>query len=295
MNQFEEFEFLDSSGNKTKHNCDKSKLANLHGANPNAPQFLTPVFFDKEVLDRYYNKPSEYSIQDGALFFGIKWMVRLDNNSRDCITVYLGDLGDLPHKEQLHWKFHNITQGSLSNVSLKRDFMAEFTPAQEPSLVFKQKLNNFNKKWNEKFEWDLFKPLNNEDEHHLKSLKIPKNEQKEFDEIILSLNKIIIDSLNVAEMKKHLDSKEEEKSISVLERYLKQKYRLSNIEMFNFLRSLQILRSRGSAHRKGSDYHEIYKKFDEGDFSKTFEKILIKSIWILNTLENKILESGNGK
>lgn len=287
--EYEDFQFSDKSKDVTKHTCDKSKLANYFGANPDAPHFLTPIFFDKEVLERYYNKPSEYSIQDGALFYGIKWMLRLDNNSKDSITVYLGDLGDLPHKEQLHWKAHNILSGSLSKVAFSRDFMAEFCSAQEPSLVFKQRLGGFNNNWREKFGWDLFKPLNKEDEHHIKSLKVPKDEQKEFDEVILSLNKIIIDSLNVEEMKKGLELTGGKGSITVLQKYLDQKYNFNSNEMFHFLRDLQELRSRGSAHRKGDDYPAVYDKLNEGDFSKTFEKILVKSIWILNTLDSKIL------
>jgi len=60
--------------------------------------------------------------------------------------------------------------------------------------------------------------------------------------------------------------------------------------MIDFLKTLQSLRSKGSAHRKGSDYKKIYEKFDKGNLSKTFENILIQSIWMLNTIENKILK-----
>lgn len=292
--KFEKFTFIDSPGNKKTYTCDEAKLGNLFGKNSNAPNFLTKVFFKKQVLDKYYSKPSKYSINDGYLFYvkenGInEWGMPIDNNAVDCIMVYLGDLGKLPNEEQQHWKIYNIEKGNRSFVSFKRDFQAKFCSPTEPALFFKERFGLFNGKWKGKFNWNLFKPLNKEDEHHLKTLKIPDNEQKEFDEVILSLNKIIVDSLNVSEMKKNLDFEEEDKSISILKKYLNQKHNLNPSKMFGFLKNLQSLRSKGSAHRKGSDYPKIYEKFDKGNFSKTFRDILIKSIWMLNTIENKIL------
>lgn len=288
--KFEKFEFINNFGKKIKYSCDESKLANSHGKNSESPIYLTPIFFKKEVLDKYYNEPSKYSVEDGYLSFGSTWGIPIDNNQIDCIMVYLGDLGELPYEEQQHWRMHNILlNGEISETSFKRDFLAEFCSPSEPALFFKEKFGVFNKKWREKFGWDLFKTLNPEDEHNLKSLKIPKNEQKEFDEVVLSLNKILIDSLNVEEMKKGISFEKEDKSISILEKYLKQKHKLNNSQMFKFSRNLYNLRSEGSAHRKGSDYNKVYKEFDKGDLSKTFEDILIKSIWMLNTIENKIL------
>ena len=297
MNENEKFKFK-KDGKVIEFTCEESKLGNLHGKNLEAPQYLTRVFFRKEVLDKYYNKPSKYSVEDGYLFFvkenGVnEWGVPLDNNARDCIMVYLGDLGRMPYEEQKYWKIYNIEKGSSSPVSYKRDFEAEFCSPTEPALYFKEKFEIFNGKWKNKFRWDLFKPLHKEDEHHIKSLRIPSEEQKEFDEVILSLNKLLIDSLNVNEMKKDLVFDDEDKTLSIFEKYLNQKHRLNFPEMFGFLRNLQELRSKGSAHRKGSNYNETYGKFDKESFSKTFKFILIQSIKVLNTIENKSLGKKN--
>ena len=293
--KFEKFEFIDTSGKETNFSCDESKLANYFGKNPEAPNFLTHVFFKKEVLDKYYGKPSKYSIDDGYLFYtkdnGIhEWAMPIDNNAKGCIMIYLGDLAKLPYEEQKHWKLYNIVEGKRSKVSFKRDIKAEFCSPTEPVLFFKERLNIFNEKWKEKFGWDLFKQLNVEDEHHWKSLKIPTEEQKEFDEKILSLTKIIIDSLNLPKMKENLIFEKEDKSIFIFEKYIIQKHKFISPEMIQYLKNLQELRSKGSAHRKGSDYQKIYKKFDEGSLSKTFEKIIVGAITLLNTLENNLLE-----
>ena len=281
---------INNLGKEIKYTCDESKLGNNFGANPKAPNFLTPIFFKKEVLDKYYSKPSKYTVSDGYLSFGSVWGINIDNNAIDCIMVYLGDLGRLPYEEQQHWRLHNIIKGNISETSFKRDFKAEFCSPTEPALFFKERFAVFRKGWKEKLGWNLFKSLNKKDEHHIKTLKVPDNEQKEFDEVILSLNKILIDSLNVSEMKKSLIFEKDDKSISILEKYLKQRHNFNSTQMFNFFKSLQNLRSRGSAHRKGSDYNKIYEKFDKGDFSKTFKNILIQSITMLNTIENKILK-----
>ena len=280
---------VQNNGKKIIYTSNESKLANYFGANPEAPNFLTPIFFKKEVLDKYYNKPSKYSVEDGYLSYGSKWGINIDNNAENCIMVYLGDLGRMPYEEQQHWELHSITDRNVSQTSFKRDFQAEFCSPTEPSLFFKEKLSSLNKKWKDKFGWDLFKPLNKEDEHHIKTLKIPDTEQKEFDEVVLSLNKIIVDSLNISEMKKNLIFDKEDKPISILEKYLKQKHGFNSTELFYFLRNLQKLRSKGTAHRKGSDYNITYKIFDKGDLSKTFEDILIQTIKMLNTIESIIL------
>lgn len=292
--RFEKFTFLDASGNKINFTCDESKLANLFGKNADAPSFLTKVFFKKEVLDKYYGKPSKYSINDGYLFYVRdddvnEWGMPIDNNAEDCVMVYLGDLGKLPNEEQKHWRLYNITEGKGSPVAFMRDIQAEFCSPTEPALYFKEKLEIVNDKWKKKFGWELFKSLNKEDEHHIKTLRIPNKEQKEFDELILSLNKIIIDSLNIKEMRKGLSFNKDDKSISILEKYLKRKHNFSSSQMIDFLKNLQSLRSKGSAHRKGSNYKKAYEKFIKENLSKTFENIIIQSITMLNTLENKIL------
>ena len=287
---------IDNRGKEIKFTCNESKLGNNFGKNTESPHYLTKIFFKKEVLDKYYGKPSKYSIKDGYLIYtrddGInEWGLPIDNNAKNCVMVYLGDLCRLPYEEQRHWKIYNIAEGDFSSVSVIRDFQAEPCSPTEPALYFKEKLKNFNNLWIKKVGWDLLKTLNKEDEHHLKSLRVPSNEQKEFDELILSLNKIIIDSLNVEKMKKYIIFDKKDKSITLLQKYIEQNYKINFPQMIDFLRNLQDLRSSGSAHRKSDNYEKAYKKFDKGSLPKTFEDILIKSIMMLNTLEKGVLKN----
>jgi hypothetical protein len=295
--KFEKFSFLNDLGKEIKFNCDNSKLANNFGANSHAPHFLTPIFFKKEVLDKYYNHSSKYSVKDGYLFYkneeGINmWGMPIDNNQQDCVMVYLGDLDKIPFEEQQHWKLNNLLkkEGKISETSFKRDFKAEACSPEEPVLFFKGKFSSFNGKWKEKFGWFLFKPLNAGDEHHWKSLKIPSGEQKEFDEKVLSLTKIIIESLNIPKMKEKLIYNEKDKPILIFDKYLEQKHKFKSPGAVQYLKNLQELRSKGSAHRKAKDFQKTYKKFDKGNFAETFKQSIIGAITLLNTLENNIIK-----
>lgn len=288
--QYEEFIIgVDNLGNNLYFTCEEDKLGNYFGKNPKAPQFTKPVFFKKEVLDKYYTDSEKYSVSDGYLSCDGLWGISIDNNLEENVAAHLGDLGRLPHKEQKHWKQHNISKGKISEPFFQRNFMGEFCSPSGPVEYFKERFILFNRNWNKKFGWDLFKSLNKEDEHHWKTLRLPKdNNQKEFDENLLSLIKILIGSLNEKEMKKEVGHQENEKSISLLERYLEGKHNIKSSQMILFLKDIQELRSKGVAHRKSSDFSKFYENYNKGDFSKTFKEIIFGVIKTLNTIENKI-------
>jgi len=93
---FQEFIIgADKNGQPIKHTCEPSRLANYFGRNPDAPHFLTPVYFRPEVLTKYYSNPDKYSVEDGHLRCGGLWGLRMDNDHEDCVMAFLGDLGTL--------------------------------------------------------------------------------------------------------------------------------------------------------------------------------------------------------
>lgn len=287
---------VDADGNEITHTCDENKLSNYFGKNPGAPHYLTPIFFKKEVLNKYYANPSKYSVEDGYLRCGGLWGLRMDNNHEKYVIVFLGDLGHLSYKEQLYWKSFNIPpDGTISVTTFRRGFMAEFADPERSDLYFKQKFRSFQERWKKQFGWYLFLPLSQGDEHHFRTLRIPlTNEQKEFDEQVLSLTKILIDSLNEKELAKGLTLKEKAKGIDKLEAFLAAK-NIRFLGMIEFLRNLQNLRSTGVAHLKGKKYDKIKKEFGIGEkeLPKIFDEILRKAIWVLNSLESKFLKSSN--
>ena len=286
---------IDENGKEITHTCNEEKLANFFGKNKGSPYFLTPVSFKKDVLTKYYSQPNKYSVKDGYLGCGGMWGLRMDNNHPDFIMAFIGDLGHLSYKEQLHWKSFNVTtKGRISHTAWARGFEAKFTDPEKSDLFFKQKFTFFQEAWKKKFGWKFFKPLCKEDEHYFKTLRVPlTSEQKEFDEQVLALVKVFIDSLNEQELEKGLMiTKESPRGLDKLESFLLSKGMRFNT-MMKFLRNLQTLRSTGVAHRKGSNYEKVKKFFTIGeeDLPIIFDDILIKCIRVLNTLESHFLKT----
>jgi hypothetical protein len=214
------------------------------------------------------------------------------NNARDHVVVWLGDLKDLPFNEQTHWRSFNITpeDRKIAHCDFARNIEGEFCDSEHPELYFKYRFDVFQKAWNKKFGWQLFQPLHEGDKYHLKSLHVPTTEgEKEFEDQIMSISKILIDSLNQKELSRDIpDPKESPGKIDWFESFL-EVHGCSRPQMIEFLRKLQSLRSSSVAHRKGSKMDSAYKYFDLGTKSRieVFEEIIIKCIWILNSLNNQ--------
>ena len=64
---------LDENGDEITYTSDPDALADFFGANPDAPNYLTPVHFRKQILDKYYQQPSKYSVEDSILRCGYLW------------------------------------------------------------------------------------------------------------------------------------------------------------------------------------------------------------------------------
>lgn len=284
---------LGKDGDPMMYSSDPDKLANYFGANPKAPHYLTPVFFRKEVLNKYYAQPQKYEVTDGQLYCGCLWGLRIDNNHKDYVIVYLGDLGrDLSHSEQSYWKTFNIPpEGGVSNTCYRRSIMGEFADPEAPDLRFKMELSRFKSEWKKKHHWPLFLELVPKDQHLLTALHLPTTaDQSEFDNQVLALTKILVDSLNEAELAKHISvCPPAAKGIDKLEMFLRESSSPVGESLVSFLRDLQALRSTGSGHRKGKKYEKVAQRFDIGnkDLQQVFTNILFDAISTLTALNTE--------
>lgn len=290
---------VDEFGDEVLHSSDPDLLANNFGANPDAPHYLTPVDFRKEVLEKYYQQPSKYSIDDSSLSCGHLWGMQIDNHHDEKVCVWLGDLGrDLPYDEKLHWRSYNISpEGGVSETYFKRQILAQFTNSDRPEHLFEQRYNKLQKLCGKLLNWQLLLPLNDSDKHHFDCIRTPvTNEQREFDELVLSLTKILIDSLNEKKLNNFISPEDKgnmKGSISRLEKAL------INLDCHNFekhiafLRKLQGIRSSSTAHRKGRNYQKIATELgiETDDLKSIFRRILDDSVEFLGYLIS-ITESG---
>ncbi len=272
---------VDDDGDEIKHSC----------AAP-GDLYLTPVSFRKQVLDKYYQRPSKYKVSDSALWCGALWMIQIDNHHDDKVCAWLGDLGrDLPYKEQQHWREYNFaSETGVSETYYRRQIDTQFIDSSRPEHMFSQRLNEVEKISQKQLGWQLLLSLKPDDKHHLQSIRIPSaDEQRDFDELILGLTKILVDSLNEEQLKAlipHEQRKSLTGSISRLEAALAACGADDASEHLSFLRKLQKLRSAGSAHRKGDSYDKIAQEFgvDSQDLRTVFAGILQKAVVFLDYL-----------
>ena len=267
---------VNENGDKIAYTSNPDELKtpadpkNIRGVNENAPSYLTPIHFRKKVLEKYYQEPSKYNVEDSLLRCGSLWCIYIDNHHDDIVCAWLGDLGRyLPYSEQTHWHQYNVPPtGGISKTYFARQLGAQFTNSDRPEHIFKQRYNDLQKASQIHLGWQWLLPLHTADAHHLQSLRIPAtDEQPDFDAMVLSLTKILIDSLNEKSLKKLIPCEKQEafkdkRGIALLEAALY----LNDLEgtdvHIDFLRKLQNLRSSGSAHRKGRTYLKIAEHFD---------------------------------
>jgi hypothetical protein len=251
------------------------------------------TYFKKEVLSKYYNEPNKYEV-DGFSVSSKFFRLKIDNNVDEYIPVFLTNLRILPETEQFHWKQYNIPTKEGMNIS--RTYyrtMIEGQWAEQPEtldLFFKSKYESFNKKWETKFGWKLYKPLSSKDEYLLIALhKITSNNVKAFCEQTLTIVKLTVDRLNEKELAKGLELDLRDRGIAKFEKFLKSKG-MEIPDMFEFLRNLQNLRSGLIAHtfsESNKDCEKALKYFniESDNYIKALEDIFVKSVFTFNTLE----------
>lgn len=287
---------VNDHGANVSHTSDPDALANYFGANPGAPHYLTPVHFRKTVLDKYYQQPGKYTVGDSVLWCGRLWCMYIDNHHDDKVCAWLGDLGrDLTYEEQLHWRSHNIAPvGSVSKTFFRRQMMAEFADSDRPEHLFHEKYGALIAISRERLGWPLLLPLSPEDAHFAQSIRVPStDEQKDFDDLVLGLTKMLIDSLNEQQLNALIPpgaASGVRGGIAKLEAALSARAVDGFAEHIRFLRKLQSLRSTGSAHRKGSNYQKIAAEFgvESDTLRSVFGGILRRAIELLNHLKSVV-------
>lgn len=285
----------DGRGNRIMHTCDPDKLANYFGKNLKASHYLTPVHFRRDVLQKYYDNPQRYAVSDADIRCGGLWSMRIDNDHPDRVVAWLGDLGrDLSEEERLHWKHYNVLPEGppISRTAYLRNIRGMFADPEMPDLTFKHEYPHLNERWKKQFGWELFLPLRQEDKHVFNILRIPLSDNiAEFDDQVLALAKLLVDSLNEKQLAAQLSGrrKPDEKGIAKLECWLQERNAMGYEEHIKFLRKLQALRA-GSAHRKGDEYKKAadYFELDQHDLPKVFRNILNQALAFVRFLDSAL-------
>ena len=285
-----------------EYTCDPDKLDDLSGGNPDAPSYLTPIHFSKQVLDRYYHEPNKYTVKDSSV--GTSWWsMKIDNHAPDKVCVMFRDLCLLPYTEQFHWRMHNVLpEGGVSETFSRRNVQGEWASSDQPDLLFKEHYELLQRACDECLGWQLLKPLVPGDEYRLKRIRVPAvDEESDFKDLVSDLTSVLIDkSLNEKRLKDLIpvaQRKEVKRGINLLESVLTSRSIAGSERHIRFLRSLWDLRpTRSSAHPEILEdprYEKAAKHFnlDNLNCSAAFAKILEQAVAFLEFLTG-VVRSG---
>ncbi len=243
--------------------------------------FLLHVCFNKEVLQKFYQKPEIYTISEGSGIKGPRYNIPYNNTPENSIMVYLGDLNGLPLEELLYFRGYNIPcpRVSITEDRFRRDFLAEFAEPAELEHHLKTNLRDLNKAFQQQFHFPLFKLDRGDVKEHLAQIRVPlTKETKEYKDVILAANKVFVESISAKELKKTIKNTgktESLKPLKTLEKFLKQEF--PNLEPhIKYLYHLYDLRSTFAAHLSGNKYQKflIEHNFKENETKQIIEWLL---------------------
>ena len=292
--QYEKYAYrIDDDGSPIEESCDQES-ENSTG------RFLTQIFFKKEVLNKYYNKPSYYRIEDGEIYYLDLWSISFGESDDGLIHVWLGDLGRISHNEQIYWKAFNVVSGiDLSKSFVNRQLLGEFTDREDPCDKLLDLKISVNESFAGRFGFKVFNDLPVTHEHISDAFHtLTSDEEIAFDSQILNMAKLFVDTINKTALEKNTAWKpsrgDENKSLYFLEHFLDEMLcsRHDAKTVVSAFRMVQKLRSEAGAHLPGSKYIKTLQHFNldnlkpQTRFTKILEEFYIK----LNLL-NKILSN----
>ena len=252
----------DEYGEPVRWTCNPDSLGNYYGKNPDAPHYLTPVFFKPEVLSRYYDS-DDYEVRDAYLSCGQLWGVNLDNGCLDYVSVFLGDIGrDIPQSHWDHWKAHNIAPISrMSEAAIRRSFFNQSVESGNPEHRFKRAYRDLQDKWEAAWGWRLHRHAEELDAGVFSRLRIPVNESEaEFRTQLHNLALILVDLLNEKSLIQGMDKVSDERGLNKLKRFLENnEYEYVDRDI-SLLRKVQQMRSRIAVHASGSGGRAFLEK-----------------------------------
>jgi hypothetical protein len=161
--------------------------------------FMTPVFFRAEVLERYYQDPSTYRVDDDIVRGGRHWALPIAPTDRNTVQAWLGDVNGLPVSVQRHWAEFAIPDQGVPEWRLRRELLAEFSDAREqgPVADLKRAIAAVNAAAEEQFGEALFAPVEEAHVEAVRTMRVPANSSfAAFNEQVRTLALLVVDHLS---------------------------------------------------------------------------------------------------
>jgi len=172
---------------------------------------LTPVFFDKKVLQKFRSDP-DYTLNQGSNTYGTIYhpngYISYGITRNDKVVFWLCDLDELPEDEQQYLKAFNVP----SDHDIASEFYAAQIEVQWGAFSNEQQIfeniKSLNKKCKENLGFEIFKE---NDEEKLQKISRPIFwDEDNLLPVVNSLNKTCVESINQEKLKSDISEKDPE-------------------------------------------------------------------------------------
>ncbi|HAU0282401.1 TPA: hypothetical protein JBF45_15785 [Legionella pneumophila] len=252
--KYEDFIINDFKNSKiVEWSCAPEMLDNYY-KDTGKPFETSPAFFNPEVLSKYKNNHEKYEVRDrGVRCYGSWSLKSYSINDEGQVHAYIYCLGQLPHKEQLHWKQYNEEpKAGISQVAYNTDFLAEFDEEKSSLRSIKQKLANFPSYYLNKEKFVLWAPKGGDIDVLFNQVHPVITEiKKEYRDYLLNLTILVIDGLEDKTIRNLVQANEKTNPLQCLEMLLKSWGSQNTVIIMKALRALQRKRSKFAGHGGG--------------------------------------------
>ncbi|MEZ5157627.1 MAG: hypothetical protein R2687_02220 [Candidatus Nanopelagicales bacterium] len=239
-----------------KHTCNPEELGTYFDPDGSRLHYLTPVYFDRKVLEPYVAQPTTYRITATRLSCLNLWGSDIGFNTAGLVEVYLGDLGqNFPPEELGHWLTHNvIPEGNMEEGRFRRDFLGQWADSRDLAGDLRRARTKAARTSEKLLGTTIWRDLPTDTLAEWESMIGPLNEDPvSLGKSLLLLPITMIDAIDPTPLKAYLSGAESgEKSLSLLQRFAEKLGDVNNSTAI--LRHLWDFRSKGGvAHLAGSN------------------------------------------
>lgn len=270
-----------NTGVPLKHTCDPNQLGTYFDRDDSRLHYLTPLYFNRQVLEKYIADPERYKVRSGYLSCLDVWSVSISTNTAGLVEVYLGDIGrDIPFQEWNHWLQYNVApEGEMSEDRFRRDILNQWVSSNDPVRDLRIQRSKINDTAQNVLDSHLWRDLDEPDNLEFENLYVVTNSQN-FKLAVLSLCKAFIETIDKESLGNFLDiSSKSRPYLSLLEELIDELG--GDRTIVEPFRALWKLRSKGGiAHIVSSEQPSALKRLGiEGtkpteDFEKIANRIL---------------------
>jgi hypothetical protein len=162
-------------------------------------EFLTSVFFREAVLERYYQDPQTFRVEEHRVHGGRQWSLPIARTGRGTIQAWLGDVSELPPSVQQHWQSYAVPDQGMPEWRFRRDLLAQFVdvPEEGPVADLKRAISAANEAARGQWGEPLFAEVEEVHAEAVRTLRMPANaSMPAFLEQVRTLALLVVDHLN---------------------------------------------------------------------------------------------------